>query len=143
MTDGLQYALGDPDDTVRETAMRAIKAVMVGAKLHPEQQIRLEPTWFVELVNSVVWTDRRDATEALVELTESRDPATLDLLRERALPSIVEMARWHQLQYALPPFILAGRLAGLDEAAIKNAWLNGDHEEVLKTALHSRKHKQT
>ncbi len=141
IVDGLQYGLRDVDDNVRENAMRALKAVAVGAKLHPEQQIRLEPTWFVELMNSVVWSDRRDATRALVNLTENRDPDTLALLRERALPSVVEMARWHDMTAALPAFILAGRLAGLDDAAIKTAWVNGDREAVLKKlTISSGKH---
>ncbi|HLH03236.1 MAG TPA: hypothetical protein VKX25_10725 [Bryobacteraceae bacterium] len=142
MTDGLQYALRDPDDGVRRTAIRALKAVMVGAKLHPEQQVHIEPTWYIELMNSVVWSDRREASQALVDLTESRNPDTLALLRERALPSVIEMARWRQLQYALPPFILAGRMAGLDEAVIKKAWLSGERDDVLDQVLHSRKHKQ-
>ncbi len=135
VVNGLQYALRDSDDSVRENAALALKAVAVEAKLHPEQQIRLEATWFVELMNSVVWSDRRDATEALVNLTDSRNPDTLELLRERALPSVVEMARWHDLHHALPAFILAGRLAGLDEAAINSAWVSGDREAVLSKAL--------
>ncbi len=134
MIDSLQYALLDGDDNVRENAMRSLRAVAVGARLHPDQQIRIEPTWFVELMNSVVWSDRRDATEALVNLTENHDPDTLALLRERALPSVVEMARWHDMTYALPAFILAGRLAGLDETGIKSAWVTGDREAVLKKA---------
>ncbi len=77
-----------------------------------------------------------------MDLTESRNPDTLALLRERALPSVIEMARWRQLQYALPPFILAGRMAGLDEAVIKKAWLSGERDDVLDQVLHSRKHKQ-
>ena len=139
IVDGLQYALRDPDDIVRENAVQALKAVAVGAKLHPDpdSQIHIAPTWFVELMNSVVWSDRRDASQALVDLTETRDPETLEVLRNRALASVIEMARWHDLQRALPPFILAGRLAGLDEAAIKTAWLNGDREAVLKQASNS------
>jgi HEAT repeat protein len=134
IVNALQYALQDDDDAVRENAARALRAVAVGAKLHPEQKIKLEPTWFVELMNSVVWSDRRDASHALVNLTENRDPDALELLRERALPSVLEMARWHDLQQALPAFILAGRLAGLDETAIKTAWVNGNRETVLKEA---------
>lgn len=137
IVDALQYALRDQEDEVRENAVRALQAVAVGGKLHPEQQIHIEPTWFVELMNSVVWTDRHDATLALVNLTEARDPETLQLLRDRALPSVVEMARWHDLQHALPAFILAGRLAGLDEQQIKTAWIAEDHESVLKQALNS------
>ncbi len=137
VVDGLQYALRDSDDTVRENAARAMKAVAVGAKLHPDEQIRIQPTWFVELMNSVVWSDRRDASRMLVNLTDGGNQDALPLLRERALPSVVEMARWHDDDQALPAFILAGRLAGLDDAAIKNAWVNGDREPVLKKALNS------
>ena len=39
--------------------------------------------------------------------------AALDLLRERALADLAEMARWPTLRYALPPFLLMGRIAGL------------------------------
>ncbi len=135
VVDALQWALRDEDDNVRDNATRALKAVAVGAKLHPEQEIRIEPTWFIELLNSVVWSDRRNASLALVNLTEERDPDTLALLRERALPSIIEMARWHDLEHALPAFILAGRLAGLDEKTIQQAWVSGDRDLVLKRAL--------
>ncbi len=137
ITDGLQYALRDSDDSVRHNAMQALRAVAVGAKLHPEQEVHLEPTWFVELLNSVVWSDRRGASEVLVDLTDSRDAEMLALLRERALPSVVEMARWHDLEHALPAFILAGRMAGYDEASIKREWLSGDHEALLKKAQKS------
>ena len=134
IVDGLQYALQDQEDTVRENAMRALQAVAVGAKLHPDEKIRIEPTWFVELMNSVVWSDRRNASLALVNLTDARDPDTLALLRERALKSVMEMARWHDLEHALPAFILAGRIAGLDEKEIQQAWLTGDRESILKQA---------
>jgi hypothetical protein len=138
IVNGLQYALQDQEDTVRENAMRALKAVAVGARLHPEQQIRIEPTWFVELMNSVVWSDRRNASLALVNLTDKRDPETLGLLRERALSSVVEMARWHDLEHALPGFILAGRLAGLNDKQIQDAWISGNRESVLRQAMKKR-----
>jgi len=141
--DGLQYALQDQEDTVRENAMRSLKAIAVGAKLHPEQQIRIELTWFIELMNSVVWSDRRDASLALVNLTEQRDPETLELLRQRALASVVEMARWRDLQHALPGFILAGRIAGLDEKQIQAAWLSGDREELIQATLKPRRKRAT
>ena len=135
IVEGLQYALQDPEDAVRENAMQSLKALAVGAKLHPEQEIRIEPTWFVELLNSVVWSDRRDASLALVNLTEKRDPEVLSLIRQRALVSVVQMARWRELKHALPGFILAGRLAGLDEKQIQADWVSGDHEAVLELAL--------
>lgn len=137
MVNALQYALQDPDSTVRENAMRSLKAVAVGARLHPDQNIHLEPTWFVELMNSVLWSDRRNASLALVNLTDTRDPASLALIRERALSSVVEMANWRDLQHALPGFILAGRIAGLTDKEIESAWVSGDRESVIQKALKS------
>ena len=139
IVDSLQYALQDQEDMVRENAMRSLKAIAAGARLHSEQEIHIEPTWFVQLMNSVVWSDRRNASLALVNLTDNRDPDTLALIRESALNSVVEMARWHDLEHALPAFILAGRLAGLDEKEIQTAWLSGDREPVLQEALHPKK----
>ena len=139
IVDALQYALRDQDENVRQNAMRALRAIAVGGKLHPDQQVHIEPTWFVELLNSVVWSDRRGATLALVDLTDHRDPETLALIRERALQSVIEMARWRDLRHALPAFILAGRLAGLDEKQIQSAWLSGDREGVLEQAVHPKK----
>lgn len=131
ITDALQYAVRDQEDVVRKNATRALRAVYVGGKLHPEQNVVVEPTWFVEMLNSVVFSDRRNAAQVLVDLTEDRKQDTLDLIRERALPSIVEMARWQTLDHALPAFVIAGRIAGVDEKEIKAAWLREDRESVL------------
>jgi hypothetical protein len=139
MLDALQYALQDQEDFVRQNAMRSLRAIAVGAKLHPDQEVHIEPTWFVELMNSVVWSDRRNASLTLVDLTENRNPDDLALLRERALDSVIEMARWHDLQHALPGFILAGRLAGLNGKQIQAAWVSGDRDPVLEKALHPNK----
>ena len=136
IVDDLQYALQDVDDTVRSNAIRALTAMYVGGKLHPEQDIKIQPTWFVELLNSIVWSDRHNAAVALAEMTENqRNGDALQLIRERALPSVVDMARWHDLSHALPAFILVGRLAGLPEKQIQDAWINSDHETVIKQAL--------
>ena len=103
--------------------------------MHAEQEIHIQPTWYVELLNSVVWSDRRNAALALVEMTEARDADTLALIRDRALNSVVEMARWHELEHALPAFILAGRIASLSEKEIQDAWVAGDRESLIKKAL--------
>ncbi len=136
VVNALQYALNDTDDSVRRIALRSLTAVAVGGRLHPDQQVQIEPTWFIELMNSVVWSDRHAASLALVDLTQETNPEAMSLIRERALQSVVEMARWHNLAHALPGFILAGRLAGLSESQIKRAWVSADHEPVLQRALH-------
>ena len=45
------------------------------------------------------------------------------------------MARWKTPSDALPPFLLAGRIAGLDYVDTLQQWATGDHEAVLSKAL--------
>ena len=131
----LQYALQDPEDTVRANAVRSLKAIAVLAQKQPALGIKIQPTWFVEMLNSIVLSDRVQSTDALVVLTDNGDPGALDLMRERALNSLVEMARWKTLRYALPPFLLVGRMAGLKDAEIQKSWASGDRETVIRKAL--------
>lgn len=130
----LQYAIQDFDPTVRNNAMRALSAIAVYADLHPDSEIRVSPTWFVEMLNSVQFTDRNKASVALVNFTEKRDAATLGLLRERALPSLIEMAQWRNLGHALPAFILLGRAGGVPEETIQRMWREGKRRELVRMA---------
>jgi hypothetical protein len=132
--DDLQYALRDPDDTVRANALRALAAFAVYARTHPDAGLKVSPTWMIEMLNSLIWTDRNNAAVALVTLTESREPGTLDQIRSRSLGSVLEMARWHHLPHALPAFILAGRLAGLSETELQDAWKSDGREKVIRAA---------
>ena len=59
-------------------------------------------------------------------------------MRQRALPDLVEMARWKTLRYALPPFLLVGRIAGLPDQEIHRYWQNGDRQPVIEKALARR-----
>lgn len=129
--DDLQYALRDPDDDVRYSAIRALVAIAKLGEREPELDLKVEPTWLIEMLNSLLWNDRMKAAEALAILAERRDPRLLAHLRERALDSVIEMARWKQLRHALPAFLLAGRLAGLSEEEIQDAWTRGDREAVV------------
>lgn len=131
VAEDLQYALKDGDDTVRGNALRAMAALGVYAKLHPESELKISPTWFIEMLNSVYWTDRNNAAVALVNLTESRDPSTLAQLGERATRSLVEMARWRHLPHALPAYILLGRVAGMPEEQIKETWSNEQRDQTI------------
>lgn len=133
--DDLFYAIRDPDDTVRSNAIRALGAISVKAKLDPDSGIRIPPTWFVEMLNSVVWTDRNYAAAALTTLTDTRDQATLDQIRERALPSIIEMAKWKHLEHALPGYILLGRVAGIPEDELQDGWKAGNRDQIIDRAV--------
>jgi len=140
VVDDLQYAMQDVDESVRANATRSLASIATFAQKNPGLEIRVQPTWFIEMLNSIVWSDRYHSARALVGITESRDAGTLDRLRERALPALLEMARWKTLAHALPAFILVGRIAGLPEAQIDAAWSRGDRESVLERVVTPRKH---
>jgi hypothetical protein len=139
VTGDLQFALRDADPGVRANAARAIVALAVYAHLHPDAGVKLESTWFIEMLNSLSWSDRERALKALQILTDSRDAQVLGQLRQRALPALAEMSRWKTLEHALPAFILTGRVAGLSEQQIQDAWTTGDRESVIAAATGKKK----
>ncbi len=135
----LEYAMQDPDEDVRASAMGALNAIAILAAKQPDLGIHISPTWLVEMLNSIALSDRNGATRALINLTDSRPGATLDLMRERALSSLVEMAQWKSLRYALPAFILLGRVGGIDEQQIQDSWTAGDRGAMVLQVLRSSK----
>src|SRR5205814_1492983 len=72
------------------------------------------------------------------ELSEGRDPALLRTLRERALPSLIEMARWKSPGHQHAAFWLLGRIGRLTEAEIDAAWRRRDPERVITAAQKSK-----
>jgi hypothetical protein len=137
----LQYALKDDDPGVRLNALRGLKALAVYAQLNPESGVKIEPTWLIEMLNSLSWQDRMQALDVLEIVTSKPDPETMDQIRERALDSLVEMARWKTLAHALPAFLMLGRMAGMPDAGVQAAWTAGDRETVIQAALGSKKKK--
>jgi hypothetical protein len=135
IVDDLQYAVQDPDESVRANAIRSLTAIGVLAATQPGLGIKVSPTWFIELLNSIVLSDRVESAKALLTLTDRGDPAVLGQIRERALPALTEMARWKTPRHALPPFLLLGRVAGLADAEIQQRWEKGDRETVIGKAL--------
>jgi hypothetical protein len=135
--DDLLFALADPDEGVRANALRALAGIAAMAGRQPAAGIRIAPSGLVDLLNSVVLSDRMESTKALLALTERQNAIALDLVRERALPALAEMARWQTRAYALPPFQLLGRVAGLKEIQVNDIWENGDREAVIQKALDS------
>jgi hypothetical protein len=131
----LQYAIQDPDESVRANAMRSLRAIAVLAAKEPGLGIRISPTWLVQMLHSIVLSDRVQSAEALVTLTDRKEGAALDQIRESALPALAEMARWKTLRYALPPFLLLGRVAGVADAELHQLWEKGERETVIRQAL--------
>ena len=134
VVDDLFYALKDVDDTVRSNAIRALGAISVKAKLDPEAEIKVPATWFIEMLNSLAWADRTQAAKFLVNLSESRDRRILDQMRDRAYDTLVEMAKWKQAEHSLPAYILIGRIAGIPEEDLQQAWSTGDRDLMIQRA---------
>ena len=128
-------ATGVSSSPVLSEAMRALSAITVLAAKDPDLRIRISATWFVEMLNSVEWSDRHKAVMALLDLTDSRPESILNLIRERAMPSLAEMARWKSLTHAIGPYTLLGRAAGLTEKQIQDSWSSGGREPVIAKAL--------
>jgi hypothetical protein len=135
----LQQAIQDPDEGVRNNSMRALGAIAVLANQHPDLNIQISPTWFVQMLNSIVWTDRNKAVNALLNLTDSRPENILTLIRERALPSLAEMARWKSLTHALGPYMLLGRVGGMSDEQLEQSWTKGEREAVIARVLKGSK----
>jgi hypothetical protein len=133
--DDLEFALLDPDETVRTNVLRALASIAEEGQRQPALAIRIAPAGLVDLLNSVALSDRVEATKTLLALTDKTNAAAIDLLRERALDSLAEMARWPTRSYALPPFRLLGRIAGLPDAQVNESWEKGDRDTVIQQAL--------
>ena len=131
----LQYALQDSDDTVRNNAIRSLAALAVLSRKDKTSGIRVSSTWLVEMLNSVVWSDRNNAAVALVNLTETRDPNMLSQIRDRALFSLTEMAGWQYLPHALPAYIVLGRVKGYPEKELQDLWSSGHRGTVIEAKL--------
>jgi len=137
--DDLLRAIRDPDDTVRNNAVRSLAAIAILAARRPDLGLRISPTWFIEMLGSLLWQDRRAALMTLLTLTETRDERLLAHLRERAMADLKEMALWHHLPHALPAFILLGRAAGIPEESIQEAWSRGDRLAFVQKATAPKK----
>jgi hypothetical protein len=105
----------DIDGGVRNNAMRAL---MVLARSSFEASAIIPGECFVGLLNSGIWTDRNKAAALLVVLSQQRDSRLLACLREQALTSLVEMARWSYPGHADSARLMLGRIAGIDEQTL-------------------------
>jgi hypothetical protein len=136
----LVHGMSDPDGGVRNHSMRALGIIAGFAPASPKRRIKVTVEPFIEMLNSIVWTDRNKSSGALLRLTEKRDPAILSKLRERALPSLIEMSRWKS-PHAGAAFFLLGRVGNLPEDEILKEWNSGNRETLIETVLRKVKSK--
>lgn len=130
VVDDLQGGLRDPEQEVRAAAASALRAISVPAR-DKEKGIVVRATWFVEMLNSVVLGDRLEGSRTLNLMFDELSEGTVAQIRERALPSLFEMARWRHLPHALPAYLLLGRVAGAAQDEVQAEWEAGRRDEML------------
>lgn len=127
----LVRASRDPDAGVRNNAIRAL---WVLAESGPNTASEIPADRFIEMLNSGVWLDRNKAGMMLMALTRARNPRLLQQLRTEALPSLIEMARWHDPGHADAYRVILGRIAGLSESRIRQLIRNGRVDAIVAAA---------
>jgi hypothetical protein len=126
--DDLVQASLDPDDGVRNNAIRALE-VLATAK--PDLTRSIPPQPFVRLLRSGAWSDHNKASLVLAALTTTRDPKLLEELRADALESLLEMAGWRNIGHAEAALTILGRIAGLEENTLNKLIEAGQTAPIL------------
>ena len=111
----LERAVLDASSGVRNNATRALGVIATYADEHPELDIAIDPDVYIDMLSSVSFGDRNKASFVLSSLTSTRDPKLMAQLREKALPSLIEMCRWKVDGHSFSPCRLLERVVGLTE----------------------------
>ncbi|HUC79337.1 MAG TPA: HEAT repeat domain-containing protein [Flavisolibacter sp.] len=129
-----QEALQDPDPDVRNNVLRALTGLAIYGQQHPETKIVVPASIFVSLLHSVHWTDRNKALFCLMTLTGNKDEALYPALKANAVPALLQMSQWHSKSHAFMPYMILGRLLGVEDEKIFQSWQNGKFDVVWKEA---------
>lgn len=127
----LVWASRDPDFLVRNNAIRALGVL---ASSSTKIASRIPFSHFVDMLNSGKWADRNKAAFLLVELTKTRPANLMRYLREHAIDSLVEMAKWHSTEHGYFSRVLLGRLGGIQEARLQQLAVSKNKVDVIITA---------
>ena len=111
----LEAAVLDPDEDVRNDAARALALIANYANENPELDIKIDAAVFVDMINSVSFSDRNKAAAVLFSLTEKRNPNALELIKAKAIPSLIEMCRFTWEGHAWVPCKILERVVGLPD----------------------------
>lgn len=113
-------AIHDSDEDVRNNATRAL-AIMAGCrKTHPAIKIPFGP--FIDMIKSLVWTDRNKGCMVLQQVMNEPAPAEMSALKREALPELAEMAAWKDRSHAGTAWFILGRLAGRPDREVIDAF---------------------
>jgi len=114
--DALVRASHDPDDTVRNNAVRALWVLAMSS---PKMAAQIPASGFIEMLYSNSWSDRNKPSLLLEVLTRSRDPRMLREICAEAREPLLEMAGWRNIGHASAARLILGRCAGIEEARLQ------------------------
>lgn len=129
----LVRALRDPDAEVRNNATRALAVMAMYNQRNPQAMLRVPYEPFIDLMNSVFWTDRNKASFVLMALATADNVPLLNALRARAFDALVDMIRWESAGHAMPAAIILGRMGGLPDEVIMQS-MQGDRNRIVEAA---------
>jgi hypothetical protein len=130
----LVYGMRDADADVRNNATRALWVIAMYARQHPELKITVPYEPFIDLLNSLSWTDRNKSSLALMQLTESRNPTLLAALKTRAFDSLVDIAQWTNPGHSMAGVMILGRIAGIPDPEVYAMFERGEREKIIEAA---------
>ncbi len=111
----LVLAVRDSNGAVRNNATRAIGEIAVYAVTNPQLGIEIDGDVFVDMLNSLDWTDRNKGLMVLHMVSRTRDDELLSALRTRTLSALIEMCAWKNLGHAEGACVILERILGLPE----------------------------
>jgi hypothetical protein len=124
----LVKASRDPDETVRNNAVRALGVLI---ESDPRLGERVPAAGFIEMLSSGSWSDRNKAGRVLEQLSRKRDPKLLGRLRAQALDALLEMARWRGARHAEQARIILGRMAEIEEDRLQQLVKTGQVDQII------------
>ena len=130
----LVHAMRDPAGDVRNNATRALALIAGYAQANPALKIAVPYEPFIDLLNSIAWTDRNKASLALMQLTEKRDPVLMAALKTRAFDSIVDIAEWTNPGHSMAGIMMLGRIAGMPDAETYAMFEKGEKARIVAAA---------
>lgn len=113
----LERAVLDPDNNVRNNATRALAVIAQYAGAHPELGIDIRAELFIDMLSSIIWSDRNKGLLVLDPLTESRELEILAELRDQALEPLIEMCGWKLSGHASSACLILQRIGGLPDSS--------------------------
>ncbi|HEX6180326.1 MAG TPA: hypothetical protein VFZ47_03725 [Chitinophagaceae bacterium] len=130
----LVFAVKDADEVVRNNATRGLAVIAKYANKHPELNINIPADPFIEMVNSIVWTDRNKGVAVLLALTQNRPPQLIQMLNQKASRSIIEMAKWKNAGHAEMNYLILARMAGIPEETIGRTFSDRKDASIAEMA---------